>query len=236
MFVKKLLFLLALTAVAAFADTFTITATDPNFGTVADHIFGDPLHYAIQDVTLQGPTNMVGPWTLTVDTNYAVPLPGSPEVIPGFVDGVNLFMGDFLVQQGSNFFGVVLHAHDGYTAGDLYQAAGFQNSVFYNPGKPVSLDGGGTLIGQGTVSAAANPGCNGVNCAEFKVTDVFNLNALGTFIDPNSPLTFSMASATCANGLLNGDDAPVPEPGSVALLGTVGILFGFVLWRRKTAA
>ena len=149
----KLLLVLVLTSTHLFA--LGIVMVDPTFGLFGvDPVTGDPLKYAIQNASLMGPSTGSGPFTLIVNTNYGVPLPGSPDVIPSFTEQgfATLWMGDFLIQQGTNYFGIVLSAHDGYLAGDVYEeATGFQNSIYFNPGHPVSLLGGGTKIGTSTV-------------------------------------------------------------------------------------
>jgi hypothetical protein len=226
--IGKLLFALALIPSNAWANQ--VLLVDPTFGLASDPVFGDPLKYAIQDASLTGPSSGAGPFVIGVDTNYGVPLPGSPDVIPSFIEQgfATLWMGDFLIQQGNLYFAVVLSPHDGYAAGDVYQGSGFQDSVFFNRGVPVSLAPGGVQIGTGTVSAAVNVGCNGVQCAQFRAIDSFTLDPGKSFIDWNAPFTVQMASATCANGLLFfssvGEETPEPAPGGVVTLALAGIL------------
>ena len=198
-----------------------IDVLDPTFGLGSDPVVGGPLIYAIQDLSLTWPSFGAGPFELVVDTNYGVPLTGWPDVIPSFTEqsSVTLRMGDLLIQQGGFYYGVVLSPHDGYVAGDVYLAAGFQNTLVFGRGVPVSLLPGGFQIATGTVSAAPNIGCDGVNCAEFRVTDTFNLDPPFGFIDENAPFTVRMASATCGNGSLFAEESEVPEPGTSRLLG-----------------
>jgi hypothetical protein len=235
--IGRLLLGLAATSTHLFA--FGIILLDPTFGLSSDPVFGDPLKYAIQDASLLGPSSGAGPFILTVDTNYGGSLPGSPDLIPAFTEQgfATLWMGDFLIQQGGLYYGVVLSPHDGYAAGDVYLASGFQNSVYFNPGVPVSLLPGGVLIGSGTLSAAPNTGCNGVNCAEFRVTDTFNINPPFTFIDENAPFTVLMSSATCANGLLFETEDEVPETATSWLmgLGLAGLLTRIFRSNRRPA-
>ena len=214
----KLLLGLVLTSTQLFA--LGIVMVDLNFGLFNDQVVGNPLKYAIQSASLTGPSTGSGPFTLVVNTNYGASLPGSPDVIPSFTeDGITLRMGDFLIHQGSNYYGIVLSAHDGYIAGDVYRASGFQNSVYFNPGWPVSILPGGDKIATGTVSAAPNAGCNGVNCAEFRVTDTFNIDPSFTFIDAKAPFTALMADATCGNALLVGENTEIPETATSWLMG-----------------
>ena len=223
-----------------------IIIQDPNFGTNADPVVGDPLFFAIQNLSLQGPDSGTGgPFSLVINTNYAVPLPGSPDVVPSFVFNTfaTLQLGDLLIEQGGNFFGVVMSPHDGYVAGDVYQSDGFALSTFFNPGIPVSLNPGGTQVGSGTVSAAPNLGCVGfdngkTNCAEFRITETFTLNPGVVLINLNNPFLVMMSSATCANGILMlEENGGVPEPASVWLiaLGVAGILIRRLYAGRRSA-
>lgn len=227
--------LLALAVFPFHAAANQIILSDPTFGLAGDPVFGDPLRFAIQDASLTGPSAGAGPFVLVVNTNYGVPLPGSPDVIPSFVEQgfATLWMGDFLIQQGGRFWAIVLSAHDGYVAGDVYEGTGFQNSIFFNRGVPVSLAPGGVQVGTGTVSAAVNVGCDGVKCAEFKVLDVFTLDPGATFIDWNAPFTVRMSSATCANGLLFGNENEVPEPANPCLVLVAIAGIGYCVHRRN---
>jgi hypothetical protein len=261
----RALLVLVTAGVFCFADIpFTVTVTDPNFGTPADHVTGEPLHYAIQDFTLTGPSSggVVGLWTLTIDTNYGTTLPGSPNLIPGFCDNgaayptctgsLSFFMSDFLIQQGSSYYGVVLSKHDNYTPsytdtyvpGDLYSASGFQNSLHYNPGHPVILSKTGEdLLAAGTLSVAANPGCYGkphttttngtTDCAEYKITDTFTVSSTSDFFDPTlkdptQKLSMYVFSADNANGGL----VYTPEPSGLIWLVPGLLLLGSYLRRR----
>jgi len=49
-------------------------------------------------------------------------------------------------------------------------------------------------------------------------------------------MSIHFASATCGNDVVNGNLAPVPEPGTLALFGTGLMAAGLVMRRRLAAA
>jgi len=213
------------------------------FGPTGGSVIGPPLVFDLQDATLTQPAVPGGFWTLTVDTNYGALLPGPPgNVIPDFR---NLAASDFLIAWNGGYYGIVLHQHDGYSAGSLYQASGFQTAgqvlndptdPNQNPNLDVWLSGGGSLLGTGTVSAAALG--DGITQAEYRITDTFlapaSFLAGGTFV-------IQMSSADCANGYMTGSGGfpgggggpgggPVPEPGTLWLLAPALLL---AFWRSR---
>ncbi|HTA70664.1 MAG TPA: hypothetical protein VK776_20410 [Bryobacteraceae bacterium] len=215
----------------------SITFEGP-FGPTDGSVTGPNLYFDIQDATLAQPANAGGDWMLTVHTNYPIPLPGPPgNVIPSFR---SYAASDFLVAWDGGFFGIVLHGHDGYMAGDLYQAAGFQTAgqargIPTDPNEPapyVWLSAGGSLLGNGTVSAAAYG--DGVTQASYTITDVFQ--APSGFLQ-NGAFTIYMSSADSGFGYMTGtgvfstagnvsdppDPPSVPEPGALYLF-TSGLL------------
>ena len=237
--------LLGLILVSAAPHSFgaSITFNGPFGPGNVSNVLGDPLVYAIQSATLTQPTFVNGPWTLTVDTNYGTPLPGATEVVPSFMDGPLTFaMSDFLIEQGNDFYGIVLSAHNGYKAGDVYIASGFQNAFAFNTMDPVYIDPGGSLFATGTITAAPIPGGNGVTIPEYKVTVSFN--APITFLS-GGPFTIDMSSADCANAFFTGVGdfgggtvtvtGGIPEPGTWALMGLGLMLLGYAASRRKTS-
>jgi len=218
--------LLALTTIAAFSETVTITGPEDSNGhscspyPINNHcIIGDPLIYQLFSASLTSPASPGGVWTLTIQTNYGVHLPGpagGPVIPPYEYDdtGVSLGMGDFLIQWNGNYYGIVLTAHDGYVAGNIYKASGFQSSLAAMTGAgipsydvtrpllPVLLNAGGSLQGMGTVQAAANPGADGKTGGLYTITVTFNESA--DFL--NSAFTVSVAQI-CANGYLTGSSS-----------------------------
>lgn len=136
-----------ISVVCASADTFTFQGP---FGPTDGSVVGPVAEFALQDVSLTTPSAPAGEWTVTIHTNYGAPLPGPPgDVIP---DWGSYAAADFLISWNGGFYGIVLHSHDGYTAGDLYQANGFQTAgqVRQDPSsdpvenRDVWLDAGGS--------------------------------------------------------------------------------------------
>ncbi len=232
----RLAVIFCIASLTSFASSITFQGP---FGIGKDSMVNGPqLVFDLQDVTLSQPTVANGPWTLVVDTNYGAPLPGPGGTIPSFtLDFETYSMPDFLIQQGSNYYGIVLEAHDGYTPGDLYSASGFQDARFFHPDRPVYLQPGGTLLATGMLTAAPNLGGDGIHQAEFKITVSFN--APSTFLGMNDFIV-DMSSADCANGFLTGTGnfggsgsvAAVPEPGTLLLTGSA-LLIGWRVARRK---
>src|SRR5271166_4925462 len=79
----KLLLLLAITVLGVGATTVSFVGpVDPTTGltcnpTAVGCILGDPASYAIYGVQLTSPTASNQPWTLTIETNYPVCVPGT---------------------------------------------------------------------------------------------------------------------------------------------------------------
>jgi hypothetical protein len=231
----KALLLFVVTAAASFATSITFLGP---FGPGKDSgVIGDPLTFDIQDATITQPTSPSGKWTLTIDTNYGTPLPGGAgEVVPSFTDGgITYSMSDFLIKQGNTYYGIVLHAHDGYAAGDLYSSTGFTNALHFNRQNPVYLNTGGSLAGTGTITAAANLHGDGISIAEYKVT--VNFSAPVTFLD--SPFTIYASSADCGNSFMTGPGdftvgtASAPEPRTLLLFGPAMLLLALIRRRAR---
>lgn len=222
-----------MSALCTCADTLVVPGP---FGATDGPVFGPAAEFALQDVSLTTPPSPGGAWTVIIHTNYGVPLPGAPgDVIP---DWRSYAAADFLISWNGGFYAIVLNAHDGYSAGALYQADGFQtaeqvrlDTSVDTVGSPdVWLDAGGSLVGTGTVSAA--PYGDGITQASYAITD--------TFYAPDSFLlggdfVIQTASADCGNALVLAESrfpAAVPEPQSVWLAATAMLI---TCWRLRRA-
>jgi hypothetical protein len=230
----KVVTLCVTSVVCASADIFTF---QDSFSATDGSVAGPFADFALQDVSLTTPSTPGGEWTVTIHTNYGAGLPGpAGDVIPDFG---SYAASDFLICWNGGFYGIVLHSHDGYTAGDLYQAAGFQTTgqVRQDPSsdpaenRDVWLDAGGSLVGTGTVSAAGYG--DGVTQALYTVTDMFQ--APDGFLS-GGDFEIQMSSADCANGYVTGlgsfdGSLPhVPEPGAVWLFATIVLI---TWWRLR---
>jgi len=221
----KSLFSLALTPLLATASTVTLQGpVSPSTGQVCtpgvtpDCVIGNPLDFNIFSVSLTSPATAADKWHLEILTNYGTTLPGGSAVVPTYAyENKQFGMADFMIQWGSEFYGVVLTAHDGYAAGNLYKASGFQTSGqvmgaqgvinIPRPNLPALLKAGGTLAGAGTIAASAIPGSNGVTQALYKVSVDFAapINFLGS-----GTVTIYAASYVCDNGFITGTSSPFP--------------------------
>jgi hypothetical protein len=211
-------------------------------------INGDPSLYEIFGASLTTPTATNPDFVLVIQTNYSAPIttPGSavPTAIWG-VDGQPYSISDFLINWNGGSYGVIVSPHveagvavDGYVAGDLYQAAGFQTSGSVIPNSPrpnedVWLQGGGTLqsTSPGSVSVATTG--DGITSAMYSITVQFSAPAdfLSTGV-----FTIDDSSFVCANGILTGAGTPgVPEPGTIFLIGPALLLLSLFVRRHRRA-
>ena len=233
------------------ASTFTFNGPQDANGNTCDPtgphcVIGDRLTYQMFNVMITTPAVPNGLWDLVLQTNYGVPLPGTSEVIPGYAYDRGIFaMCDFLIEWDNKYYGIVLHAHDGYTAGDLYESPnGFQTSgavmgaqgvLSPRPYLPALLAAGASQIGTGILSASANPGADGLTQALYRVEVAF---LAPTDFLAAGPFTIHACSYACDNGyitgtqdlLVPGEDIVVPEPAtwSLMLLGA-----GAIGWARR---
>jgi len=213
-------------------------------------VIGDPLIYQPFSAKLDQPTGGNPNWVLTIQTNYGDPLqnliPGSPDVVPTFLyepGGSQFSMGDFLFTWNGNFYGVVMHPHDGYQAGFLYQGPGFQTSFQIMNGKtfnivnatfPILLAAGGTQLGAGTLTGAVTG--DGVNTGKYTLTAQFGAPAgflgTGTFIVDFSTYACGNGVIIGGGGFTGGGGGDIPEPSTLLLCVPGLLLVGFRLARR----
>jgi len=227
----KLLLLLTSLGMASFANTISFTGP-------SDTIIGDPYYYDIFGVQLTQPTGSNSDWVVTIETNYPETIPGSPDVVPPYSYNGTLYgMGDLLFTWNGNDYGIVLSPHNGYAAGDLYEASGFQTSGQVmgianspRPEVPVLLDAGGSLAGNGSLSGAETG--NGVTTGLYTLTDDFS--APPGFLSTGE-FGVQVSSYVCANGYITGTGSfpgePVPEPGTFMLLAPALVMLGRRLMR-----
>jgi hypothetical protein len=279
----KLLTILTLSQIFAFASTITLTDTinpangaacspatngpgvnasvPPANGFTGACIDGAPIQFDMFKVSLTSPTTSGGNWKLEILTNYGPVgsgtnfIPGGSTSIPSYAyQGGSFGIADFMIKSGSNFYGVVMTPHDGYTAGSLYQASGFQTSFqvmnaplvteIPRPTLPALLNAGGTKIGNGSLLAGPNGG-DGITAALYKISVEFaapvNFLSSGTF-------TIYAASYVCDNGYMTGvfdafappptggtpPPSNIPEPATWTLLIPAAVLIGLRRFPKRS--
>ena len=218
-------------------------------------VIGDPLKYEPFQAQLTQPGGVGQNWLLTIQTNYGDSM---QNLLPG-VDGVPTFLyeaggsefsiGDFLITWNGATYGVVLHSHDGYQAGNLYKASGVQTSFDIMQGKtfqivnatfPILLAAGGVQQGTGSLSGAITG--DAVNSGRYTFTVSFSAPA--DFLSTGS-FGISFSSYACGNGVLigsggftggDGGGGSVPEPSTFMLLLPSLGLIGYLRMRRGSEA
>jgi hypothetical protein len=268
---KQFLGAALLTSIMAIGGTITITGPEdvngnpctppPSMGLPGSPgcIVGDPTGspiYTVFKVSITSPTTPTGLWTVSIDTDYGVNIVGDTS-IPTYSylqTGLSFGIGDVLFSWNGNDYGLVLTPHDGYSAGNLYEANSFQTSQavlsgggvpqqdIFRPTQNVLLGAptgpNPNLQGTGTISVTANPGADGFNDGLYTITDSFHAPA--NFLD--SAFTVTDASYDCANGYLSGSNGGgftlgtggnTPEPGSWLLILPGLVLLGVARMRKR---
>ena len=229
-------------------------------------IIGDPTHFEVFGASITQPMGSNPNWVLQIKTNYGPPsatlIPGTPDVIPAYVDaqvggtgGPAFFMGDALFFWNGNTYGVIMHPHDGYLAGNIYvvngqgpsavqtagQLLGAQGIAAQNPNGAVLLAAGGTLAGVGMFIPPTGATGDSVTTAHYTITDQFMAPA--NFLANGTSFGFDFTSYACANsvvvgtgGFTGGGGGNIPEPGTLLLCVPALLALGFRLSRSKKAA
>lgn len=225
-------------------------------------IVGDPKIYEVFSASIT--MGAVGMYTLNIQTNYGVTLPGNganPIPLYNYLQTSAAFgFGDFLIQtpQGDDY-AIVLEPHDGYTQGNLYKltqpvngfltsqqvlsAGGIPNDQIPRPNLPVELAPGGSLVGTGKLTVTANAGSNGVSSALYSISDTFSAPA--DFLAPTiaGKYTVFVSSYACANGFLEGTTGGftggvgggTPEPSSWLMMLSGLVVLGVARYRKIRA-
>jgi len=160
---------------------------------------------------------------------------GAQNLAPWTDFGLNLSVGDLIFRSGADLYVLPLQNHGAFHAGQLYSVSQLRTAqdVLGNPsgviyrnseyvwggGTPTALGSGGSISvvcanGEAAVAGQCPSGGELIATATFHPDATFwsDLSTTG--------LTIHFADATCGNDVVDGYLAPVPEPGTLMLMGT----------------
>jgi len=243
--VKNIALSILFVSALAKATSLGLTPVDDGRGTI-----GDPAAFAVIDgsvnIDLQGMADIV------LRFNYQTPGSDGPSSDLGSYNhgGIILSVGDLLFEVGGHKYGIPLTDHSGapnggdvdlfanVLKGHFYQTDSFlttdtvlnTNDTSYRPGFDVWLGATVSDLGNFEEQVSREPG-----------TSTYTVEFIGkmpqSFLDDvetHNALKVEFGSAVCANGYLVGELAsPVPEPVSLALIGSGLVVLG-CLRRRKS--
>lgn len=228
-------FLAASLALPSFAlPTFPITFTDKTAAQDPNDVMGDPLNFDITQLSFTAFNAATKTFTAKLNFNY-----GGGQSLSAFTIGSgSVSVGDLLISNGTNRYFVPLVTRGTLDAGDLYSTTAYltaQSVHGSGSGRPTENVWGSTTgavrLGNGTVSSVSVGGSGNPNKLEVTLNFVGN----DAFITNFANSTVSFAAATCANDIINGvvpANAPIPEPGTWAMLGA-GLAAVGLLRRRQ---
>jgi hypothetical protein len=229
-------FLAASLALPSFAlPTFPITFTDKTDAQDPNDVIGTPSNFDITQLSFTAFNAATKTFTAKLNFNY-----GGGQSLSAFnISSGSVSVGDLLISNGANRYFVPLVTRGVLDAGDLYSATSYLTAQAVHgsgSGRPSENVWGNTTgavrLGNGTVSSISVGGSSDPNKLEVTLNFVGN----DAFINNFANSTVSFAAATCANDIITGvipANAPIPEPGTWAMLGAGLAVLG--LLRRRQA-
>ncbi|HTP89842.1 MAG TPA: PEP-CTERM sorting domain-containing protein [Bryobacteraceae bacterium] len=226
-------------AAPAFAATITASGTDgANWdvtcptGNPNTCVIGDPTVFGIQSASLT--FDNLGNGSADIRMNFG-DATLTPFTTPS-TGSISFSAADMLITAGSTQYALVLAGHNGLVSGGLYQITGTQTAqtalgnpnATYRNSLPVWASGSGAvLLGLGTVNI--NTVGNGTTAPKYDISITGLTGGQSLFSAGN--FSFEMASANCGNGVVYG--STVPEPATMALMGTALVGLAFLRRRQK---